>query len=164
MRSRLLAPLLAVTLALPLAGCSSSSDTTAPLALNDTGVVETTTFAPALGIKLSDSGWTKTPTGLYYRTVIAPAGSPATVATGQNVAVNYAGFLVNGAQFDAGSFSFVLGAGRVIPGFDQGVAGMKIGERRLLLVPASLGYGASGSGSIPPNATLIFLVEVVSAS
>jgi FKBP-type peptidyl-prolyl cis-trans isomerase len=158
---RLLPPL--ATLA--LAACLGSTDTTSPQPFNDTGVVETTTFNPALGINLSDTGWTKTPAGLYYRTLIAPSAGAAVVQTGQHVSVNYAGYLVNGAQFDAGSFTFVLGSGDVVPGFDQGVTGMRVGERRLLLVPAALGYGASGAGaSIPPNATLIFVVEVVSAT
>ena len=165
MRSiRLLTPLLASTLL--LGACLGSSDTTTgPSNSNDTGVVETTTFAPAFGIDLKATGWSHTANGIYYRTLIAPTDTTAhAVAAGQTVAVNYAGYLANGAQFDAGSFSFTLGDGSVITGFDQSVTGMKVGERRLVLIPAALGYGAKGNGPIPPNATLVFVVEVVSAT
>ena len=162
---RLLTPLLALPLVLPLAGCGIDTSTTAPPEFKDSGVVETTTFAPGLGIDINAAGWTKTTNGLYYRQVIPPSATAAQVVDGQNVTVNYAGFLVNGVQFDAGQFSFVLGAGKVVAGFEQGVEGMHVGERRLLLVPAALGYGAAGAGNaIPPNATLIFVVEVVSAT
>ena len=92
---------------------------------------------------------------------------------GQNVSVNYTGWLYDpaakdnkGKQFDSsigrGPFSFPLGAGRVIPGWDQGVAGMKVGGKRTLIIPPSLGYGARGAGGvIPPNATLVFDVELL---
>ena len=160
---RLLTPL--VALILPLAGCGLDTSSTQPTPFSDTGVVETTTFNPSFGIDLKATGWTRTSNGLYYRQVIAPSATAAQVVDGQNITVNYAGFLVNGAQFDAGQFSFVLGAGKVVPGFEQGVEGMHVGERRLLLVPAALGYGSAGAGNaIPPNATLIFVVEVVSVT
>jgi FKBP-type peptidyl-prolyl cis-trans isomerase len=160
--SRLLAPL--VALSVSLAACGSSRDSTSPPTFSDTGVVETTTFNPAFGINLSDSSWRKTPTGVYYRQVIAPSANAATVASGQTVTVNYAGYLVNGQQFEIGQLDFVLDAGTIIPGFNAGVTGMRIGERRLVLIPASQAYGTSGSGAIPPNATLIFVLEVVSAT
>jgi FKBP-type peptidyl-prolyl cis-trans isomerase FkpA len=100
-------------------------------------------------------------------------GTGATAASGQTVKVNYTGWLYDankpdnkGAQFDSsigrGPFSFPLGAGRVISGWDQGVAGMKIGGSRRLIIPPELGYGASGVGPIPPNATLVFDVELLS--
>jgi FKBP-type peptidyl-prolyl cis-trans isomerase FkpA len=92
-------------------------------------------------------------------------GTGATAAAGQIVSVNYTGWLFDagkpdnkGAQFDSsmgrGPFSFALGAGKVIAGWDQGVAGMKIGGSRRLIIPPELGYGASGVGPIPPTATL----------
>jgi FKBP-type peptidyl-prolyl cis-trans isomerase len=160
--SRLLVPVVALALTGPLAACSSSDSVTSP-SLNDTGVVETTTFAPEFGIDLSAAGWTHTTNGLYYRTVIAAPAGADTIAAANQVTVNYAVFLVNGVQVDGGTFAFVPGTHGVIPGFEQGVAGMHIGERRLLLIPAALGYGATGAGPIPPNATLVFLVEVVSS-
>ncbi|OFZ68111.1 MAG: peptidylprolyl isomerase [Betaproteobacteria bacterium RBG_16_56_24] len=99
-------------------------------------------------------------------------GAPATV--GHNVSVHYTGWLYDkaapdhhGAKFDSSRdrgqpFEFPLGAGRVIKGWDQGVEGMKVGGQRTLIIPAHLGYGARGAGgSIPPNATLVFDVELL---
>jgi len=87
--------------------------------------------------------------------------------SGKKVTVNYSGTLTDGTKFDSSydrgiPFSFNLGAGEVIAGWDQGVVGMKVGGKRKLTIPASLGYGAAGAGSvIPPNATLIFEVELL---
>jgi FKBP-type peptidyl-prolyl cis-trans isomerase len=86
---------------------------------------------------------------------------------GKKVTVNYSGTLIDGTKFDSSydrgvPFSFNLGAGEVIKGWDQGVVGMKVGGKRKLTIPSSLGYGASGAGSvIPPDATLIFEVELL---
>ena len=98
-------------------------------------------------------------------------GEPA--VTGQTVTVHYTGWLwanaKKGAKFDSSRdngqpFTFTLGAGEVIPGWDQGVAGMRAGGRRTLLIPPELGYGERGAGGvIPPKATLIFDVELISA-
>jgi FKBP-type peptidyl-prolyl cis-trans isomerase FkpA len=94
-------------------------------------------------------------------------GTGVEAAAGKVVTVSYTGWLYSatasdnkGAQFDTGSFSFTLGAGQVISGFDQGVLGMKVGGKRTLLIPSSMGYGASGSGAIPPNAGLVFEVTL----
>jgi FKBP-type peptidyl-prolyl cis-trans isomerase FkpA len=95
-------------------------------------------------------------------------GTGLEAVNGKNVTVTYTGWLYSataadhkGTQFDAGSFSFLLGAGKVIPGFDQGVLGMKVGGKRTLLIPSNLGYGASGNGpTIPPNAGLVFDVAL----
>ena len=106
------------------------------------------------------------PDGLSY---IEEKVGQGAVRPGQNVNVHYTGWLTNGQKFDSSRdhgepFSFPLGAGRVIRGWDEGVATMQIGGKRRLIVPPSLGYGAQGAGSvIPPNATLIFDVELLSA-
>lgn len=97
-------------------------------------------------------------------------GTGAIAAAGDSVTVNYVGALTDGKVFDtsanhaqtANGFTFPLGAGQVIKGWDQGVAGMKEGGKRLLLIPASLAYGSGGvQGVIPPNATLVFEVELL---
>ncbi len=94
-------------------------------------------------------------------------GDGAEATAGQTVVVHYRGTLEDGTQFDASydrgkPFSFPLGAGRVIKGWDEGVQGMKVGGKRKLVIPPDLGYGARGAGGvIPPNATLIFDVELL---
>jgi FKBP-type peptidyl-prolyl cis-trans isomerase len=94
-------------------------------------------------------------------------GSGAEAVAGKGVSVHYTGWLTDGTKFDssldrAKAFDFQLGAGQVIPGWDQGVAGMKVGGKRKLTIPSELAYGASGAGGvIPPNATLVFEVELL---
>ncbi len=95
------------------------------------------------------------------------AGTGDTATAGQQVSVHYTGWLTNGEKFDSSldrgtPFKFKLGAGMVIQGWDQGVAGMKVGGKRKLTIPPELGYGARGAGGvIPPNATLVFEVELL---
>ena len=91
-------------------------------------------------------------------------GTGAAAAAGKTATVTYTGWLYSdtapnhkGTQFDSGTFSFTLGQNQVVPGFEQGVLGMMVGGQRTVLIPSSLAYGASGSGSrIPPNAGLVF--------
>ncbi len=95
------------------------------------------------------------------------AGTGAEAIAGKTVKVHYTGWLTDGKKFDSSvdrgqPFEFSLGKGHVIKGWDQGVAGMKVGGKRKLTIPADLGYGAAGAqGAIPPNATLIFEVELL---
>jgi FKBP-type peptidyl-prolyl cis-trans isomerase len=108
---------------------------------------------------------TTTDTGLQYKDVTV--GNGAEAQAGKTVSVHYTGWLTDGTKFDSSvdrgqPFSFLLGAGGVIAGWDEGVAGMKAGGKRILVIPSDLGYGASGAGGvIPPNATLIFEVELL---
>ena len=94
-------------------------------------------------------------------------GTGTEATTGRTVTVAYSGWLYvdttadhKGTRFDAGTISFVLGAGQVIRGWDRGILGMRVGGQRRLVIPPDLAYGASGSGPIPPNATLLFEVEL----
>ena len=108
---------------------------------------------------------TQTSSGLQYEDT--QVGSGASPARGQTCVMHYTGWLTNGTKFDSSKdrndpFEFPLGAGRVIKGWDEGVAGMKIGGKRKLTIPPALGYGARGAGGvIPPNATLVFEVELL---
>jgi FKBP-type peptidyl-prolyl cis-trans isomerase FkpA len=94
-------------------------------------------------------------------------GTGAIAESGKTVSVNYTGWLTDGKKFDSSfdhgqPFEFKLGSGQVIPGWDKGVAGMKVGGKRKLIIPPGLGYGANGAGGvIPPNATLVFEVELL---
>jgi FKBP-type peptidyl-prolyl cis-trans isomerase FkpA len=110
-----------------------------------------------------------TPSGLQYEDTVA--GSGAAASAGQHVTVHYTGWLYQneqaGKKFDSSKdrnepFAFSLGAGQVIKGWDEGVQGMQVGGTRRLVIPPQLGYGARGAGGvIPPNATLLFVVELL---
>jgi len=95
-------------------------------------------------------------------------GTGATAMLGDIITVNYTGKLQNGTVFDTsigrGPFQFILGAGQVIPGWEQGIQGMKVGGKRLLIVPPHLAYGSDAYGPIPSNSTLVFEVTLVSVS
>jgi peptidylprolyl isomerase len=109
---------------------------------------------------------TTTPSGLHYTDLVV--GKGAMPKPGQSVTVQYTGWLTNGTKFDSSRdrnepFTFVIGQGNVITGWDQGVATMRVGGRRRLRIPPELGYGPAGAGNgvIPPNATLIFDIELL---
>jgi peptidylprolyl isomerase len=124
----------------------------------------TTTATP--GATKTSGKLVTTPSGLKYE-VLKP-GTGAIPKAGQTITVHYTGTLENGTKFDSSRdrgepIDFPIGVGQVIPGWDEALTTMKVGERRKLIIPAKLGYGASGTpdGTIPPNATLIFDVELL---
>ncbi len=122
-----------------------------------------TTFAPQLGVDLEKMK--KTGTGLHYQDLTVGTGAEA--KAGQHATVHYTGWLPNGSKFDSSKdrndpFAFRLAARQVIAGWDEGVAGMKIGGKRKLVLPPALGYGARGAPpDIPPHAVLVFDVELL---
>ncbi len=124
--------------------------------------------APAPSSKeaeVNDPELTTTKSGLKYKDLTA--GSGATAVKGKVARVHYTGWLVDGSKFDSSldrnePFEFKVGEGRVIKGWDEGVAGMKVGGKRRLVIPPDLGYGSRGAGgAIPPDATLVFEVELL---
>lgn len=146
-RRTALLPLLVV-----LAGCLGDEAITDPKDL---------TFAAELGVNLS--AMTLTPSGLYYQDQVVGTGAVATI--GSSLTVDYTGWLHTGRQFDTstGKAPFPiqsLGSGEVIPGWEEGLLGMRAGGRRLLVIPPHLGYGSSSAGIIPAYATLVFRVDL----
>jgi peptidylprolyl isomerase len=128
---------------------------------NDSSAIGRASYAPALGINLA--GMSRTTGGVYYRDLVEGSGNR--VDSGSTVAIFYTGNLTDGRQFDANQpprdpYSFRVKNGEVIPGFDEAVMGMRRGGRRQVIIPSELGYGASGIGPIPPNAILVFTIEV----
>ena len=147
--------------ALLLGACAQetrSADTQPP---KTTSTPATTTGSS----KMTDGKYVTTPSGLKYLDEVV--GTGATPTRGQRVSVHYTGTLEDGKKFDSSRdrnepFKFPIGTGQVIKGWDEGVATMKVGGKRKLVIPPDLGYGARGAGGvIPPNATLLFDVELL---
>ncbi len=148
--------------ALVLEGCNGSNEGTF-----DPGTYSsdpaTATYAAALNVSIASM--TKTASGLYYKDLTV--GTGATAAAGYTARVTYTGWLTNGAKFDSSEgrtpayFEFLINKPEVIKGWDEGVQGMKVGGKRQLVIPPELGYGTSGSGSIPGNAILIFEIVLL---
>jgi peptidylprolyl isomerase len=143
--------------------------------LNDSAPADTINTTNSTGAHVADSMTitqvTSTPTTAAstnekLQVVDEKIGTGKEVTKGDTVEINYVGTLTNGTKFDAsadhgGPFTTQIGVGQVIKGWDEGIIGMKVGGKRKLVIPPSLGYGSQGSGPIPPNATLIFQVELV---
>lgn len=143
---------------LMLGACRSNAGGQAAVA----GSPEQLTYAPSLKVDLATME--KRPSGLYVKDLVP--GSGAVAVAGSTVDVHYTGWLVDGKQFDSSKggspFSFTIGRGMVIAGWDEGVAGMKVGGKRQLVIPPAMGYGDAGAGGvIPPGATLVFEVELL---
>jgi FKBP-type peptidyl-prolyl cis-trans isomerase FkpA len=133
------------------AGCLSGTDPGTP------SNPATETFAASLGVNISQM--TKVSDDLYYQDVVVGTGT--NVTAGKTVTITYSGWLANGTRFDSNTFSIPIGVGAVIAGWDLGIPGMKVGGKRLLVIGSNLGYGGGGnSPAIPPNATLVFTVQV----
>jgi FKBP-type peptidyl-prolyl cis-trans isomerase FkpA len=155
---RSLFSLLLLPLALAACGDSGSTDVAPAIALTSQ------TFGSGLGVDLTKS--TKTADGLYYRDITPGTGT--TITANHTISVYYTGYFPSGSVFDAvntaPAFSFLIGTGAVIAGWDEGIVGMKVGGTRQLIIPASLGYGVTGNGIIPPNTNLVFTVTVLTTT
>ncbi|MFP2899337.1 FKBP-type peptidyl-prolyl cis-trans isomerase [Corallococcus sp. 4LFB] len=138
---------------LALAGCGGDSSSGDPAQV---------TYADALGVNLSSMN--KSESGLYTQDLVVGTGTEA--VDGSRVLVHYTGWLPDGSQFDSSRggqpFSFAVGAGQVIEGWDEGLVGMRVGGTRKLVIPSELGYGSRGSPPvIPADSVLVFDVELM---
>jgi FKBP-type peptidyl-prolyl cis-trans isomerase len=161
LRAKLRRPPAVFYLALALAFSGACADA-APE--TDSPATSSADLSYASELNVDIASMERTPSGLYQRDLATGTG-PA-IASGQRATVHYTGWLPDGQEFDSSRggepFQFDVGQGNVIPGWDQGVAGMSVGGRRQLVIPPDLAYGAAGAGGvIPPNATLVFEVELL---
>ncbi len=162
--STILAPILAAA----LVSCGTDEpETTAKVKVEPEGGAGAAVEPAAESNSMEDNKTTTTESGLVIE--VLQEGSGEEAKAGQTVNMHYTGWLTDGTKFDSSvdrgqPFAFQLGVGQVIAGWDEGVVGMKVGEKRKLTIPPSIGYGASGAGGvIPPNATLVFEVEFLGA-
>ena len=155
--------------ALALASChqktATSGSNATPAALTPPATSPPTPGAPMSGTKTAAGEEITTASGLKYQDLVL--GDGAVAETNHRVSVHYTGWLTDGTKFDSSldrgrPFDFQLGAGQVIRGWDEGVTGMRVHGKRRLTIPPDLGYGPQGAGGvIPPNATLVFEVELL---
>jgi FKBP-type peptidyl-prolyl cis-trans isomerase len=141
---------------LALAACGDGDAEAAP---DYSATLENRDTAPTVDV----ATMTEHASGFHYEDMVVGSGDEA--VPGQPVTVHYIGWFLDGEKFDASvdrseSFSFMLGAGGVIEGWDQGVAGMRVGGKRRLVLPPAMAYGEAGRSGIPPNSTLVFDVEL----
>ncbi|TAF02349.1 MAG: FKBP-type peptidyl-prolyl cis-trans isomerase [Nostocales cyanobacterium] len=163
--------MLVCVVALVLAQMGGNQDTTVAAKLTQTPPTATTVIEEKNTVIVSntmpDTKNVTTPSGLKYIELAEGKKEGATPQKGQTVVVHYTGTLEDGTKFDSSRdrnqpFKFKLGVGQVIKGWDEGLSTMKVGGRRQLIIPSELGYGARGAGGvIPPNATLLFDVELL---
>lgn len=146
-----------------VAGCGQTRSTDTATAAVTTpqplaGDVERVVFDSSLGIHLD--AMSRRASGLYVQDLVTGTGAVAT--TGRTVVVRYTGWLPNATRFDSGEITVTLGTNKTIRAWEQGLLGMRVGGKRRLVVPPSLGYGARTAGDIPANAVLVFEMEVTS--
>ena len=160
---------LAALLAMSALACNKTSTKSSSSGMETSTSAKAQTTTPATSTTPAPAGQEVTmPSGLKYTDVKVGDGDIAD--DGMTATVHYTGWLLNGTKFDSSldqgkPFSFKLGAGQVIKGWDEGVKGMRIGGKRHLIIPADMGYGANGAGGvIPPNATLVFDVDLLGLS
>ena len=145
---------IAVTVPLAIGACNAGEPI---FGVND---IDNSDFAPELGIDLDRM--TQTASGMWLEDLVVGTG---TIANPRSlVTVEFVGFLANGTQFDAGELNFRLGVGQVIPGLDEGIIGMKVGGVRKLVIPPELGYMGIGNGPVPPNAVLVYDIELLAVN
>ena len=140
----------------PLVLLSACGSSTSPSKPSDPAAE---TYAASLGVNIAQM--TRLSDALYILDKVVGTGTAATA--GRTITVTYTGWLVNGTKFGSGTLDpFALGTGFVIPGWDQGIVGMRVGGTRRLVIGSALAYGSEGNGPIPPNSTLVFDVQLTS--
>ena len=158
---RALASTVIAIAAVTVTACAGDDPPSSPSGIGPS-VPGTQTFASSLGVNIA--AMSKRSDNLYVQDLTVGTGAEAVV--GRTLRMNYTGWLANGQQFDSsvgrGPFEFRLGSGNVIQGWDQGIVGMRVGGKRRLVIGSALGYGTTGQGSIGPNQTLVFDVELLS--